>query len=151
MIGLSFGTHGTDLEIDCWYIRESLRKVPALLHGSHNQNSLGAPDRNRPVSGFKKNGLRNCSRPEPTIRSSQVLRLGPSLVQHSGQASEWPGTELIPSGNINQGSEKKFSYSFRKVPVLLYGGNNQNSLGVPDRNQIVRGFKKNGLIVRSWL
>ena len=66
-------------------------------------------------------------------------------MQHRGWASEWPGTEFIPSENINQGSDKKLSYSFRKVPRLLHGGNNQNSLGILDQNQIVRGFKKNRL------
>ena len=36
-----------------------------------------------------------------------------------------------------------FGGSFRKVPGLLHGGNDQNLLGVPDRNQIVRGISKN--------
>ena len=45
---------GPVLENLCWYVRESSRKVPALLHGGNNQNSLGAHDRNQRVRGFKK-------------------------------------------------------------------------------------------------
>ena len=131
MIGLSLGTHGTDLEIDCWYIRENWERY------RHSYTGVTIRTRSEPligtVRGFKKNGIRKCSRPKRF------------LVQHRGQASEWPGTESIPSENINRGSEKKLNYSFRKVPGLLHGGNDQNSLAVPDRNQIVRGFKKNGL------
>ena len=51
----------------------------------------------------------------------------------------------IDSIRKHQGSEKKLICRFRKVPELLHGGNNQNSLEVPDRNQIVRDFKKNVL------
>ena len=84
----------------------------------------------------------------PLLRDLHWLRYpdgtDPSLVQHRGQASEWPSTELIPSETTNSRFEKKFNYSFRKALEFLNGGNDQNLLGVPDRNQIVRGFKKNG-------
>ena len=92
-----------------------------------------SPIGTNPCVGSRRTGSENVLVRNRTSVLCLVSRLGHSLVQHRGQVSEWPGTEFIPSENINQWSEKKFNYRFRKVLDLLHWSYNQYLLGVPDR------------------